>query len=348
METHSVRKNPLVAFAVVVAVVVAVFALSYVGLLAVAGNDDYEGSAVDTSEPANEGAASLESATGDLEPVFVSAEELSTPATPTDTSTEVRLSVDDEAEVDSTPVDEQDCDAFFAEMDEEYYANQERLAEVYERFGISFERVVHDDDVWLEVDYEDPIVDAITYSFWTEVDEARDDSFYDHPCFDDIGCADGEDYEMSEEEIAELRAEWTIENEALVEAFTEAGIDFGWETDEYFEIDVVTWDYEDEAAMAVYLEVFNELHPEFAEFEEAADFAGADEDYSDVYSDEDYAAEMETFERELEQRNALLEALAGGLGEAGVDHEITNEYDWTILTFDVDDDRAVAVVAAVR
>lgn len=185
-------------------------------------------------------------------------------------------SVDDNTEAAEGALD---CEAFFAELDAQYNADNTRFANVLDSFDIPNELVADGDYTYVDVDYENPIVETISNSFWTQVYESDEGDLDEHPCFLDMafeGC-EGDlesDYEMTEEEMAEYESEMNAHE-------------------------------------------FGEL-------------------------DEEWEAEWTQM---LAERNATLEALAAGLAEAGIEHELVTEYDWVSLTFDLDDDRAVSVIA---
>lgn len=232
-----------------------------------------------------------------------------------------------------TPID---CEAFFAELDAEYVAQNEAFVEVLASFDITHKMISERDFTYVEVDYSDPIVEAISNSFWSEITAEFEPDEFDNPCYEideyegEEGCL--EDYEADPEEFEQLRAEFVEENDALGKAFTEAGIEFAWEANEYYELDMITWDYSDEVAIEVADAVFRELYPE---------------DHHAIEGDFDEGFE-EDFEAVMAERNATLQSLADKLAQAGVEHQLIDDTGWLNLTFDLDDDAAIAVVAAAR
>lgn len=187
---------------------------------------------------------------------------------------------------------EPDCDAFFAELDAEHNANNQAFVEVLDRFDIANELIVDGGYTWVEFNYDDPIADTISQSFWSRLAADEDPLRYDHPCFEFEGCEgfdEGFEYDDAEDDIA---------------------------VDDIAETD--TADYEEE--------------PELT-----------DEEWAEL--DAQWEAEWEQM---LAEHNAAVEALAAALAEAGVEHELNVEYDWATLTFDLDNDRAIPVVAALR
>ena len=180
---------------------------------------------------------------------------------------------------------EPDCDAFFAELDAQHNANNQAFVEVLDRFDIANELIVDGGYTWVDFNYDDPIADTISQSFWSRLAADEDPELYDHPCFEFEGCE---------------------------------GFDEGLEHDETDDAEYDTAEYEEE--------------PELT-----------DEEWAEL--DAQWEAEWEQM---LAEHNAAVEALAAALAEAGVEHELNVEYDWATLTFDLDDDRAIPVVAALR
>ena len=85
--------------------------------------------------------------------------------------------------------------------------------------------------------------------------------------------------------------------------------------------------------MNVWFDVFYELNPDIERID---------------YEEGDTTDLDEEFEASLAQRNATIEDLAAAFAEAGVTHELTGDYGWMTLTFDLDDDQAKPIVAARR
>jgi len=330
MNPTSTSANRLIATAVALLLGLVVIGGSFA--LAGASTADYEASQDDsttTTTTTTEPAPAVEAEAVIAAPAPIVEEAASTPV-PVEQTPEIAA-------------EDSDCEAFFAELDAEHEAANQELAEVLTRFGVSFEILEWDDGTTaVDYDYSDPITSAIVHSFWHEK-SLEDDTDWDHPCFTGFEGCEGEehdlgdeDFEMSEEERLLLAESISVENELLAAAFTEAGIAFEWETDEYFEIDVIVWDYSDDNAIEVFSEVMAELYPEFA-----SDFEH--EDIGEI--DEDYWAEQEALKVE---NNETLRALAAALTEAGVENTLDDSFEWVNLLFDLDDERAVAVVSSLR
>ena len=115
-------------------------------------------------------------------------------------------------------------------------ADTDGLAEVFDRFGVSYTRLADDYGyAWLEYDYEDVIAESVAASYWTAL------------------------YPVQPPTVDELAAN-RAETDALAAAFDAAGVAYtrnsdesGWEW--------VEWDYEDPAAQAAADQVYGELYP---------------------------------------------------------------------------------------
>ena len=187
----------------------------------------------------------------------------------------------------------------------EMAAENAELGALLDRYGIEYEEVEFPDGFSsIEYDWNDPIVESLVQSFY----EDR--------------------YAPSEEEIAEMQAI----NQALIDAFDAAGIDYG--LDEFEGHTWIDWDYEDEAANAVADEILEELHPDFEEL---------DVDFEETCFDE----EWEPTEDELAEMTELNNALADAFDEAGLAYEriVEGPFEW--IEWDYDDDSANEIADSV-
>ena len=184
-------------------------------------------------------------------------------------------------------------------------AENAELAALLDRYGIEYEEVEYPDGFSsIEYDLSDPVVESLVQSFY----EDR--------------------YAPSEEELAEMEAV----NQALIDAFDAAGIDYGFE--EFDGHSWVDWDYDDDAANAVADEILEDLQPDFEEL---------DIDFDDHCFDE----EWEPTEDELAEMNELNDALTAALDEAGITYEriVEGPFEW--IEWDYDDDAANEVANGV-
>jgi hypothetical protein len=195
------------------------------------------------------------------------------------------------------------------------------LAATLDRFEITY--VSNTDEfgfVWLEWDWDHPIIDSVVSSFH-EARYAKFSGSFDEveECWLEEG---GEEYTPTDEELAEQQEA----NDALISALAEGG--FTYELVEDGPWAWVDFDWNDPEAVAATDAVYEEL---FGPFEDVADC-------EPIHDPE--------WEAMSAERTTRLSTLAAELEAAGVEFVFESDTEWAWLAFDIDDAAAVPVVAA--
>lgn len=190
-------------------------------------------------------------------------------------------------------------DALPQELIDELTAEADALRAFLDDAGIAYEDVTDGPLTYPEWDGEDDAANDAVEQFFVDRHGVGPDEFVDELLethLGDLGEFDDEfedawdesweecdDWEPSEEEIAEINAEM----DGLAAAFDEAGIAYTRETDP-FGIAFVEWDHEDDEANAVADAFFEELYGDCEDGHDDDDDREDDEDESDEdESDED-------------------------------------------------------------
>jgi hypothetical protein len=157
---------------------------------------------------------------------------------------------------------------------------------------------------------------------------------------------------------AEDLAYQSEENSKLMAAFDAAGVPYTLMTDELGWA-WVEWDYLDESVNERVNAVFNALYPvDLAVDPEVGCFSEGDAVAVGEEGDATEAAVVDPAEssiaieergftaEEIAARDADVDGLANGFAAAGVDYEVWGESPWRSVSFDINNDASVAVVAA--
>ncbi len=226
------------------------------------------------------------------------------PATPTTPTTVTSSLVDESPSTDSSPLEpgtlDADEDAFSdweptEEEIAEINAEVAKLTEALTEAGVSF--TIETDEFglqypeWAEADDEQA---------WEILEDVFGDMLIDDTDFADTGFDDADfDWQPTANEVAEINAEIAKE----VEALEAAGVTITMETDE-FGISFPMWDEsDDEAAMAV----FDQLYGPFEDFDDA--------DFEDFDFDD---ADWEPTAEEVAEINELIKSEIKALTDAGI------------------------------
>ncbi len=267
------------------------------------------------------------------------------PATPTTPTTVTSSLIDESPDADPSPVEPGTLDAdedTFSDWEPteeeiaEINAEVSKLTEALTKAGITF--TLETDEYGLHYPEWDAADDD---KAWAVLEEVFGDMLIEDIDFDDADWDEADfDWQPTADEVAAINAEIAKE----VEALEAAGVTITMETDEYG-ISFPMWEEGDEdAAMAV----FDELYGSFEDLLDDADFDDADWDEIDFDDTEFDDADWEPTAEEIAEINELIKSEIEALTDAGISFTLeTDEFGFEYPQWDAaDEDAAWAALEA--